>query len=202
MPGVVLIHDTGGLDDHAVQVARRFAAEGFAVLAPDLYAREGKPTPDALPDRRALADLDAAAATLGAREDVDADRVAAVGFGAGGCLAFLLGCTSTRIAAVVDFYGGVVYPELSANKTTQPLELVLNLGCPFLGHFGEEDSSIPRDDVERMRGVLSQFAKNFDIFLYPGAGHSFFDDRSSDHHPAAAAEAWQRTLAFLSESLS
>ena len=193
-PGVVLIHDAPGLDAHAHDAARRLAAAGFVVAAPDLAEADGA-------DRRVLADLDEAARALGERDEVDAERIAAVGFGAGGTYAFLLGCTSTRVGAVVDFGGGLVYPELSAEKPTQPLELALNLGCPLLGLFGEEDPSVPAEDVERMRAVLSQFSREFDILTYPGAGHGFFDDRRPGHHEAAAQDAWRRTLDFLRTAL-
>ena len=148
-----------------------------------------------------MADLEAAIDALVEHTGVAPDRVAALGFCMGGCYAYLLGCVSTRIAAVVDFYGRVVYAELSAAKPTQPLELALNLGAPLLGLFGEQDPSIPGDHVERMRGVLSQFAKDFDIVTYPGAGHGFVNDLRGGHHAESAADAWSRALAFLGERL-
>lgn len=220
-PGILLLHEVFGLDAHMRDVARRFAAEGYVVHVPDLYAPDGVPGPAStaddpapawtadqiraavasLPDRRVLADLEAAAETLGKRQDVDAERIAVVGFCMGGNYAFLLGCTSSRVRAVVDFYGRVVYPELSAEKPTQPLELALNLGCPLLALFGEEDPAIPAEDVERMRVVLSQFSREFDILTYPGAGHGFFNDRRPGHHEAAAADAWRRVLDFLRSTL-
>ncbi|MCZ6597649.1 MAG: dienelactone hydrolase family protein [Planctomycetota bacterium] len=219
LPGVVLAHEVFGLDAHVRDVACRLAEEGFAVVAPDLYSREGVPGPSStaddpapawtveeiraavagLPDRRVVGDLDAAAAWLGERPEVDAERIAALGFCMGGCFAFLLGCASTRVAATVDFYGRIVYPDLSAEKPVQPLELALNLGCPLLAFFGEGDASIPMADVERMRTVLSQFARNFDIVTYPSAGHGFFNDKKTTFDEAAAADAWRRMLEFLRE---
>ena len=216
-PAVVLIHEIFGLDAHMKALARRFARAGFRVLVPDLYSRAGLPgpaesaadpapnwTPEtiraavaSLPDRQALADLDAAAALLGRRADVDGASIAAVGFCMGGTLAFLSGCTSTRFAAIVDFYGRPLYPELSGEKPIQPLELALNLDRPLLAFFGGRDTHVPPDDVERLREVLTAGAKNFEVVTYPEAGHGFFNDLRPGHHEASARDAWERTLTFL-----
>jgi carboxymethylenebutenolidase len=202
-PGVVLIHGVFGLDAHALDAARLLARAGYVVLAPDLYSREGVPGPQhAVPDRRALGDLEAAAAALVERGGADPERVAAVGFCTGGSLAFLFGCASTRVAAVVDFYGRIVYPELSAHHPTQPLELALNLGAPVLFFAGESDPALPPEHVALLRRVLSQFGKDFDIVTYPGVAHGFLNDRRGGYDAAAAADAWRRTLAFLAQRLA
>lgn len=221
LPGIVLVHEVFGVDLHLTEIAARFAREGYRVLVPDLYSREGLPGPASTPedpapaweletiratvaglsDRRALADLDAGAAFLGARGDVDARSIAIVGFCMGGTLAFLSGCTSTRFAAVVDFYGRPLYGELSAEKPTQPLELLLNLDRPLLAIFGDADDSIPPEHVEYLRRALEDAHKDFELMVYPGAGHSFFNHRRARHHEASAMDAWQRTLAFLEERL-
>ena len=203
------------------EVARRFVAEGYVVLAPDLYSREGVPGPvgtdddpapaweletiraaaAGLPDRRALADLDAAAAHLGTQPGVDPRSIAAVGFCMGANLAFQLGCTSMRLAAIVDFYGRPLYAELSAEKPIQPLELALNLDRPLLAFFGEKDASIPPEEVALLRDKLAAGHKNFEIVTYPEADHSFFNDLRHRYHEPSARDAWQRTLAFLHEVL-
>lgn len=219
--GILLIHEVFGLDAHMRDVAERFAAAGHVVLAPDLYSRAGVPGPESteadpaprweveairaaamgLPDRRALADLDAAAAHLAALPGVADDCIAAVGFCMGGNLAFQLGCTSTRLAAIVDFYGRPLYAELSANKPIQPVELTLNLDRPLLAFFGGRDASIPATEVELLREALEAGAKNFELVIYPEADHSFFNDLRHRYDEASARDAWQRTLAFLHEVL-
>jgi len=195
--GVVLVHGERGLDALVSGAAARLARAGCAVLAPELSAGAA-----GLSDRRALGHLERAAGALVERAAVDPERVAALGFASGGTLAFLFGCASTRVAAVVDFHGALVYPELSAEQPVQPLELALNLGAPLLAFFGESDPSIPPAHVARLRTALSQFAKDFDIVTYPGATHGFMDERSDGYDAAAAADAWQRTLAFLEERLA
>jgi len=213
-PAVVLVHEVFGLDAHMRDVALRFAREGFAVLAPDLWSRAGERAAEpeatgeqvraavrALPDRRVLGDLEGALVWLEKRAEVDGSKLAAVGFCMGANHAFQLGCASRRVRAVVDFYGRLVYAELDAAKPIQPLELVFNLSVPVLCLFGERDASIPREHVERLRELLTQGAKHFEIVTYPSAGHGFFNDARPNFVESAARDAWQRTLAFLRETL-
>jgi carboxymethylenebutenolidase len=222
LPGLVLVQEAFGIDAHIRSLLARFAHEGFAVIAPDLYSREGTPGPKptredpepmwamddvraavgALPDRRVLGDLEGALVHLAHDPEVDAQRLGAVGFCMGGNYAYLLGCKSMRLRAVVDFYGRFIYRELTANKPMQPLEMALNLSCPLLAIFGEEDPSISRADIEKFRGVLSQFSKEFAIVTFPGAGHGFLNDRRKSHHPEAAAKAWKLAVDFLREHLT
>jgi carboxymethylenebutenolidase len=215
-PAVVLAHEVFGLEAFARDAARRLAKAGYVVLVPDLYSREGLPGPsggpsawkreqiqaavEGLPDRRAVADLEAAAAFLATDPEVDPERIAAIGFCLGGKLAFLLGCQSRRLGAVIDFYGQVRYASLDANHPVQPLEMSLGLECPLLAVFGEQDSSIRAEDIDAMRQQLSAFAKPFEIEVVPGVGHGFLNPQYGTHDASAAEEAWARALAFLEET--
>jgi carboxymethylenebutenolidase len=222
LPGLVLVQEVFGLDPHIRSMAERFAAEGFVVVAPDLYTREGipgpKPTPDvpfpiwsmdevraavaSLPDRRVLGDLESALERLAAEPGVEGRRLGAVGFCMGGNYAYLLGCASRRVAAVVDFYGRFVYRELSPEKPVQPLELTLNLSCPMLAIFGEKDPSISPEDVARFEKVMDQFARDVTVVRFPAAGHGFMNDRRRSYDPEAAGEAWTLAVGFLREHLT
>ena len=221
LPGLLVVHEVFGLDGHVEDVARRFAAEGYLAIAPDLWSREGLPGPApsaedpapawsreqiraaaaSMPDRRALGDLERCLEWLEREPRVDAERLAVVGFCMGGNYAFQLGCTSRRLAAVVDFYGRLVYGELSQLHPIQPLELSLNLSCPLLGLFGGRDESIPPEQVERLESTLTQFAKRCEIEVYPDAGHGFFNPTRSGYHEGSARDAWARVLEFLTEEL-
>jgi len=218
LPAVLLVHEVFGVDDHMRDLAGGLAAQGFACLVPDLWAREGLPGPSpsvgdptpawptatiraavaGLPDRRALGDLEAGLRTLAERPEVDPDRVAAMGCCMGGTLAFLLACTTRRpLAAVVDCYGRIVYRELTEAKPSQPLELALNLACPLLAQFGAADGSIPAEHVELLEQRLTMFSREFEIVVHPNAGHGFLNDTRPGYHAGAAEAAWARTLAFL-----
>ncbi|MCP3915454.1 MAG: dienelactone hydrolase family protein [bacterium] len=220
-PAVVVVHEVFGLDAFTRSVAERFAAEGYVAIAPDMYGREGVPGPAStdddpapiwtteqiraavlgLPDRRAVRDLEAAAELLAGESLVDADRIGVIGFCMGGNLAYLLGCHSRRIAAVVDFYGRLVYDDLSPNKPVQPLEMALNLTAPLLGFFGAEDTSIPLEHVRLFEERLTAFAKEAEIRVVPSAGHGFFNQLRPAWNDAEARATWERTLSFFDEAL-
>lgn len=220
-PGLVIAPEVFGVDAHMRDVTLRFAREGYAALLVDIFSREGTPGPRAtpsdpspkwtaeqvravvyqLPDRRLLNDLDGGLAWLGKRDDVDDERLAAVGFCMGGNHVYQLGCHSRRLRAAVDFYGRLVYAELNAAKPMQPIEYALNLSVPLLAHFGERDATIPPEHVAAFRQRLEQGCKDFEIVSYPEAGHGFFNDTRPTYHEDAAREAWRRTLEFLTERL-
>jgi len=222
LPGIVLVQEAFGIDAHIRSMVARLADEGFAVVAPDLYSRGDAPRPratpgeseptwsmddvraavGALPDRRVLGDLDGALVHLASDAHVDARRLGAIGFCMGGNYAYLLGCKSTRLSCVVDFYGRFIYKELTANKPIQPLEMALNLSCPLLAIFGEQDPSISLADVEKFRTTLEQFSKEFTIVTFPGAGHGFLNDRRKSYDADAAAKAWKLAVEFLREHLA
>jgi len=212
LPGLVLIPDVRGLGEHYRDVARRFAVEGFFTLAVDLYSREGAPDlPDmaavfrwmrALPDRRVLADLGAAVEHLAGRPEVRADAIGITGFCMGGQYALMAACTVPRLAACVSWYGMLRYAETDDVKPASPLDLAPGLRCPYLGLFGADDAIIPVADVETLRSTLTRTGKTFELQVYPGAGHAFFNDTRPDaYRPEAAADAWQRALVFLRHHL-
>lgn len=137
-------------------------------------------------DRHARVELDHALEGLARRPGVDRTRLAALGFGRGGTLAFLLGCTRD-LAAVVDVEGPVLYPALSAEHPIQPLELALNFGGAFLGVFSSVSGRVGREELELLRQSLSSAARPFDIVVGP---------RTLDE------ALWPRVLAFLGEHLA
>ncbi|MBX3026980.1 dienelactone hydrolase family protein [bacterium] len=207
-PGLILIPDVRGVSDHYLDVAARFAAEGFFTAVIDLYSREGAPTLAdmpavfawiaALPDQRVLADLAGAADALAARREVRADAVGITGFCLGGQYALMAACRVPRLRACVSWYGMLRYAEHTERKPLSPLEMAPQLGCPYLGLFGAEDGLIPQADVEELRAILTRAGKLFDLRVYPGAGHAFFNDARPDaYRPEAAADAFPRAVRFL-----
>jgi carboxymethylenebutenolidase len=81
--------------------------------------------------------------------------------------------------------------------------LAPRLQCPYLGLFGGEDALIPSADVAALRAILRDAGKTFDIQTYAGAGHAFYNDTRPDaFRPAAAADAFQRAVAFLHQHLA
>src|SRR5439155_8150070 len=107
------------------------------------------------------------------------------------------------LAACAAWYGMLRYAATDAVKPRSPLDLAPALGCPYLGLFGADDALIPTADVDELRAVLTRTGKTFEIEVYPGAGHAFFNDTRPDaYRPAVAAAAWPRALAFLRRHLA
>ncbi|MBI5503689.1 MAG: dienelactone hydrolase family protein [Deltaproteobacteria bacterium] len=212
-PGVVLVPDVRGLYDHFRDVARRLAAEGFVTLAVDLYSREDAPElgdldavmrwMGSLPDRRILGDLGAAARWLGDHPRVAGRQVGITGFCMGGQYALMAACSDDRLGACVSWYGLLRYARKSAARPADPLDMAPQLGCATLALFGADDSLIPPADVQALREALTAAGKQFEIEVYEGAGHAFFNDARPEMYRAdAAAAAWPRAVEFLRRHLA
>jgi carboxymethylenebutenolidase len=206
-PAVVVIHDVRGLSEHYRDLTRRLANEGFFALAIDLYSREGMPLlPNMeavftwmqnLDDRRVLADIDGGVRFLLSRPEVRARSIGIAGFCMGGRYALLAACGSESLAACASFYGMLRDGEKTELKPASPLDLAPQLGCPFLGLFGEDDGLIPRADIKQLESSLRKAGKVFQTKIYPGAGHAFMNDtRPEAYRPEAAKDAWDRALTF------
>ncbi|HKG21184.1 MAG TPA: dienelactone hydrolase family protein [Blastocatellia bacterium] len=197
-PGLLAIHEWWGLNDHIKDVANRFAAEGYTVLAPDLY--DGTITRDpeeagrlmqGLDQGRALAILDGAVDYLKRDESVDAGKIAATGFCMGGSYALLLATHNRDIKAVAPFYGDVPGDE----------ELK-NLGAPVLFIGAEHDNWITLDKMKRLESALGKYGKEGEVKVYPGVGHAFFNDTRPDaYDEGAARDAWRSVTEFFRERL-
>jgi carboxymethylenebutenolidase len=213
-PGVVVAHEVYGPTEHTRSVARRFASEGFAALAPDLWTRDrpvgALPAADAdlgawkafvgtVPDARIVGDLAAAARALRARPEVRRDAVGVAGFSMGGIYAFHLACEPGAVQACVDLYGRIRYDAPSPLHPKGNLDRVAELRCPFLGVFGAMDHLIPLKDMLALKESLGGRGH---VIAYPRAGHSFLDESKPSYREEDAKDAWRRMLLFLRERLA
>jgi len=215
---LVLIHDVWGLSEHARDLARRFAHEGFGVLALDLYREKGEfeiGNPGewmrGLSDPEALRDVQAGIDFLALARPTRARRTGVVGFCMGGMYALLAACQCRGLSAAVPFYGllshqhGILHASQGLDprlKPVQPLDAAPDLHCPLLAFFGDQDEFIPSSDIEQLRSRLSQADAPSEIVVYPGAAHAFMNDtRPAAFRPEIARQAWARTVAFLREQL-
>ena len=198
-PGLVLLQEWWGLVDHIKDVADRFAAAGFVVLAPDLYDGQQTKSPDqaakmfmALRIGEAAKDIRGAARHLLARADVSPKRVGVLGFCMGGQLALYAGQQYPgEFGAVVDFYG--VHPNVPIDpaKVKVPVQL----------HFGKRDTNVPELTARELVERLSRGSAEVDAHFYE-ADHAFFNDtRPEVHNRAAADQAWNRSVDFLKKHL-
>lgn len=206
--GVIVIQDARGITPYLRSVLARLADAGWLAVTPHLYHRDGIAEVDpaegwaaALDQMPRLSgegisdDVDAALAYLGAQGLVPA-RTAILGFCMGGTVALF---TATRhvLGAAVSFYGGGV--SSSAWDAVPPLlDLAPTLTTPWLGLYGEQDQLISVDEIKALRAATATAPVPTELVSYPGAGHAFHsDDRAAVYRPEAAADAWQRALAWL-----
>jgi carboxymethylenebutenolidase len=215
-PGIVVIHEAGGLGAHIRDVANRFANIGYAALGVDLYTRDGGPPPMddmqammkrlfAMSDATALGDLEGAADLLRAREDTTG-KVGCIGFCMGGRYTLLFACASDRLDAAVDCWGGFIdrsTPEEHSTpaRPTPPLELAGKLHCPLLGAVGADDQNPSPELGRQLLARARESGQEVQVDVYEGAGHAFFADYRPSYRPEPAAELWQRVVPFLAHHL-
>ena len=186
-PGVVVIHEGNGMSPQVLRVCERFAAEGYATIAPDLFFRTGGPGAadfatmmGAMSDEVTTGDIESAATTL---KELGATKLGITGFCMGGQWSWNMATRSTTFSAAAGFYGARISSVL-----TKP-------HCPTLLFFGDNDEWVPMTEIEKVQ------AFHPDTFVYEGAGHGFMRDGSDDYREEAAADAWKRTLALFAEHL-
>lgn len=205
LPGIVVIQEVFGLNDDIRDIARKFAREGYAVLAPDLYhgdesidLEEARKFRMAMNMERAESELDSAVRYLRALPEVKGSPIGVIGFCMGGGLSLSTAIRSSipgtaAIDAAAIFYGG---GDLPSNDQLQRIK------CPIFGAYGSEDSGIPPEKVEQFQVLLDANGIENDIHIYKGAGHSFFNTaRPSEFNAEAAQEAWGHVTAFFAKSL-
>ena len=196
-PGVVVIHEAYGLNDHIKDVTRRFAAAGYAAFAVDLFTGRNRAVCMARymaglligsVNRYGIDDLKSGLTFLAKLRQVDAQRMGAIGFCMGGGFAIAWACTDSRLKAIAPFYG----------TNPRPLDLVSRL-CPVVGSYPAQDFTARAG--RSLDAALDRHSIAHDIKIYPGARHSFFNDTRPSYDEKAAADSWRRVLQFFGEKL-
>jgi carboxymethylenebutenolidase len=212
--GVVVIHHMPGYDAPTKEITRRFAAEGYNALMPNLYHREapGASPDDAaaaaraqggVPDARLVGDVAGAAAHLRGLSNANG-KVGVIGYCSGGRQSFLAAC-SLPLDAAVDCYGAFVTgtpPEGMPLKAGPIKHLTRNLSCPLLGLFGADDKYPTPAEVSELEEELKAQHKTYEFRLYPGAGHAFFSVNRPAYRLEAALDGWSKILTWFARYLS
>ena len=197
---VVVIQEWWGLVPHIQDVCDRFAAEGFAALAPDLYRGEKTTEPDeagklmmALNVEQAAKDMSGAIERL--REETGREPVGVIGFCMGGGLALVLAChRPDAVKACVPFYG--LIPWEGAQPDWSKLQAAVQ------GHYAADDGFFGPDQVKALQDQLQAVGVNADLYIHPGVDHAFFNDTRPEVYDAQEADrAWRDTLEFLRANL-
>ncbi|MCU4187168.1 dienelactone hydrolase family protein [Acidiferrimicrobium sp. IK] len=212
--GVVVIHHMPGYDRETKEITRRFAAEGYNAVCPNLYWRVA---PNAQPDDAAAAaraqggkgddelvgDVAGAAAYL--RQLTNSNgKVGVIGYCSGGRQSFLA-ATALPLDAAVVCYGAFIAgtpPEGFPLQVAPIVDRAPQVSCPILGLFGDEDQYPTPEHVAEIDAALNAAGKDHEFHSYPGAGHAFFAVNRPSYRPEAAMDGWEKIWDFYGRHLS
>ena len=193
---VVVIQEIFGVNAHIKEVADRFAAAGYLVIAPALFDRIAQDITlaydgDGVAEGRRLKEQADANSEFDVKAAIDhmasAGAVGVVGFCWGGSLAWRMACYKTSgLAAAISYYGGEL-PSLAGRDAV----------CPVMAHFGIHDASIPEAGARSFATAQPSVETHF-----YDAGHGFNCDHRGQYDGDAAALAWGRSMAFLETHLA
>ncbi|TMD04486.1 MAG: dienelactone hydrolase family protein [Chloroflexi bacterium] len=212
---VLIIHDIWGYTDFYKDLARRIAAEGYAGVLIDLFARQGDLPPELrTPERKpATADAMALARDRAAKASEDrilkdiqlavddlqkqgAPRVVCWGFCWGGTVTYMAGARVRGLAGVIAYYG---FLKVGPPRTS-PLDIVDQIQVPVLGIFGGADPGIPLEQIADFEFRLEKAGKTAQIEIYEGMPHGFIRYNPSEHQ-VVIDDALRKTFEFLDQIL-
>lgn len=205
-PGIVVLQEIFGVNDHIKEVSERIAKEGYVAIAPALFQRLAPGfatgyTPSDIEVGRnyawgqtkaseLLSDIQSAIDYLKTLPEVKKDAFGCIGFCFGGHVAYIA-ASLADIKATASFYGARI-----TNSTPGGGAPTINVTSEIEGmvyaFFGLEDSSIPTEQVEQIQAELEKYKVPHRVFRYKDAQHGFFCDRRASYNPEAAADAWEQ----------
>jgi carboxymethylenebutenolidase len=209
LPVVLVVSEIFGVHEHIADVARRFAKQGYLAIAPEMFVRQGDAGSygeiqkliaeviSKVPDAQVMGDLDATVAWAGANGG-DVRKLGVTGFCWGGRITWLYTAHNPRVKAGVAWYGRLV-GEPTALQPRHPVHRADSLNGPVLGLYGEKDTGIPLDTVDKMKAALAAgnaVAKKSEFVVYPDAPHAFHADYRPSFRKEAAEDGWKRCLAW------
>jgi carboxymethylenebutenolidase len=209
--GVIVAHELFGVNPDIRRVAEDCAAAGYLAIAPEFYHRDTQPghwleRDDAgrqegftllhrLTREQALADVAAAIGWLRAAPGIE--RIAMIGFSAGGHLSYLAACRLPLSRTAVLYGGWLPSTEIPLSQPTPTLELTPGITGRLLYLAGADDSLIDAGQRGQIRDALTAAGTDHELVVYPGAGHAFFWPGTPPFNQAARDDAWARILALL-----
>jgi carboxymethylenebutenolidase len=205
-PGLLVLQEAFGVNAHIRDVTRRFAAQGYVAIAPELFHRTGPGFQGSYGDFDAVRahigaltedglrdDVTTAYDWLGTQATVKPGAIAAVGFCLGGRVAFLANA-ALPLSAAVSFYGAGIAPALLAHAA--------GLHGSMLFFWGGRDQHIDAAQRRAVVDALTTAGRPFMNVEIADADHGFFCDQRPSYHAVAAGLAWDLTLAFLRTHLA
>ncbi len=197
-PAILVIHEIFGLNENIKDIARRFANEGYAALAIDLFAGRNKAVCmfrffgqlqfNPL-NNSSIDDLKAGLSYLAGLPEVDSERLGAIGFCMGGGFASAWACKDNRLKAIAPYYG----------MSPRPIEAIQR-SCPVVGSYPTGDFTTSHG--HKIEDALEKYNIPHDIKFYQGVRHSFFNDKGPTYNATAAQDSWGRVLAFFQQHVA
>lgn len=204
-PGIIVIQEVFGVNEHIRDVTERIAAEGYLAIAPAIYQRtapgfdvgydeaglvEGRKYKAMTTAAELLSDVEAAIAYLQTHcaDRLKPNAIGIIGFCFGGHVAYLA-ATLPAINVTASFYGAGI-ATMTPGGGDATLSLTPHIQGTVYGFFGQEDALIPNGQVDEVEQALEGNGEHHRVFRYAGAGHGFFCDRRDAYRPDTAADAW------------
>ncbi|MFP4134380.1 MAG: dienelactone hydrolase family protein [Halothece sp.] len=213
-PGVIVIQEVFGVNDHIKDVTRRLAQEGYIAIAPAIYQRqapsfavgytaeeleEGRKYKEQTKASELLNDIQTAINYLKSLPQCQGNGFGCIGFCFGGHVAYLA-ATLPDIQATASFYGaGIVTETPGGGEPT--ITRTKDIQGTIYAFFGTADPLIPLDQVDQIEAELKKHNIPHRIFRYDGADHGFFCDQRASYQPSAAQDAWERVKGLFQEIL-
>src|SRR5215471_17533481 len=209
--GVIVAHELFGVNPDIRGVADDLARAGYLSIAPEFYHRDAAPGRwlerddtgrqegfgylHRLGRDQALADVAAAMSWL--RSEPGIERVAVVGFSAGGHLSYLAACRLPISRAAVLYGGWLPSTDIPLSQPTPTLDLTPGITGRMLYLVGEQDALIDAGQREQIRTALAAAGVDHELVSYPGVGHAFFWPGTPAFSRAARDDAWRRIVGLL-----
>src|SRR5438094_3745353 len=181
-PGVLVVHEWWGHNEHARNQARRLAEAGYVGFALDMFGK-GKVTTHPQEAQAFVSEVTKDPAVLAARFNaaleqlkrdphVDPRRLAAIGYCFGGGVVLGMARSGADLAAVVTFHG-----SLETRSPAQPGKVKARV----LVLAGGADPFVPPEQVEAFRKEMQAAGAHFEIVTYPGAKHGFTNPDAAEY---------------------
>jgi len=192
-PGILVLHAWWGLKPFFKQVCDQLAAQGFTVLAPDLYQGRIAATIDEAKALMEQRDSELMGQIVKAAKDHLASLrigqpMGVLGFSMGAAWSLEIAANEPDILAAVLFYGAA---EADYSKVK----------AKVLGHFAEVDEWEPLEWVQKMEADMKAAGLEVTLHTYPKAGHWFVEEDRPEYDSASALLAWSRTYEFFRKNL-
>lgn len=214
-PGVVVLQEIFGVNDHIRDITQRIAEEGYVAIAPALYQRQapgfeagysaedikiGKQYKDQTKAEELLSDIQATINYLIGQTPAKANAIGCIGFCFGGHVAYLA-ATLPDIQATASFYGAGI-TTMTPGGSEPTITRTKDIRGTLYAFFGMKDASIPVQQVNQIEAALDKQQVLHRIFRYEGADHGFFCNQRSSYNESAAADAWGRVKQLFREELT